>query len=98
MPRQQARGHRAPYTKLLSALRKPELVRLCGEFRLSLVGSVVVLRNRKGHLLHRDTTHDNALSIDHRTLSDSVVSSTLSSPFVRVRTFMARNRRPAPTA
>jgi hypothetical protein len=46
MPRQQARPNRAPYTQVLSALRKMDLVRLCIEFRLSPEGSVVDLKTR----------------------------------------------------
>jgi hypothetical protein len=50
MPRQPQLNGR-PYTKLLSALRKQELVRLSTEFRLSSEGSVPALRDRiKGHL------------------------------------------------
>ena len=56
MPRRAARANGAPYTKVLSALLKPELIRLCGEFRLAADGSVVNLRKRlKDHLnLNRD--------------------------------------------
>ena len=56
MPRRAARANGAPYTKVLSALLKPDLVRLCGEFRLAADGSVVNLRKRlKDHLnLNRD--------------------------------------------
>jgi hypothetical protein len=58
---QQRQAHRPPYTKVLSALRKTELVRLCIEFRLSIDGSVVTLRNRlKDYLnLHRDALFRN---------------------------------------
>ena len=51
----------APYTKVLSALRKNDLTRLCAEFRLSSDGSVVALRNRlKDYLnIHRDTLYRN---------------------------------------
>ena len=51
----------APYTKVLSALRKNDLARLCAEFRLSSDGSVVALRNRlKDYLnIHRDTLYRN---------------------------------------
>ena len=50
-----------PYTQVLSALRKNDLVRLCDEFRLSTEGSVVNLRNRlKDYLnLHRNTLYRN---------------------------------------
>ena len=50
-----------PYTQVLSALRKNDLIRLCGEFRLSSDGPVVNLRNRlKDYLnLHRDTLYRN---------------------------------------
>ena len=63
MPRRAARAHGAPYTKVLSALLKPDLVRLCGEFRLATDGSVVNLRKRlKDHLnLNRDRIYR-----DHR--------------------------------
>jgi hypothetical protein len=62
MPPRQAPANRRPhtvYTKLLSALRKTELVRLCLEFRLNADGSVLNLRNRlKDYLnLHRDTLY-----------------------------------------
>lgn len=61
MPRQQVPDNRPPYTKVLSALRKNELVRLCLEFGLSNEGSVVVLRTRlKDYLnLHRETAYRN---------------------------------------
>lgn len=53
---------RTPYTQVLSALRKVDLVRLCEEFRLPTVGSVVELRTRiKDYLnLHRETLYRNA--------------------------------------
>jgi hypothetical protein len=56
MPRQR---NRAPYTQLLSALRKNDLLRLCTEFHLPVNGAVVTLRNRlKDYLnLHRDTLY-----------------------------------------
>ena len=49
------------YNQVLSALRKNDLVRLCGEFRLSTDGPVVILHNRlKDYLnLHRDTLYRN---------------------------------------
>ena len=58
MPRQAVR---TPYTKTLSALLKPDLVRLCNEFRLVQDGSVVVLRNRlKDYLnIHREALYRN---------------------------------------
>ena len=58
MPRQ---ANRTPYTKTLTALLKPDLVRLCNEFHLPNDGSVVVLRNRlKDYLnLHRDNLFRN---------------------------------------
>lgn len=61
MPRQQQQPGRAIYTKVLSALLKPDLVRLCGEFRLPVEGSVVILRKRlKDYLnLHRNTLYYN---------------------------------------
>ena len=57
MPRQQLQANGPPFTKVLSALLKPDLVRLCTEFRLHGNGSVVVLRNRlKDYLnIHRNT-------------------------------------------
>ena len=59
MPRRAARVNGAPYTKVLSALLKPDLVRLCGEFRLAADGSVVNLRKRlKDYLnLNRDRVY-----------------------------------------
>ena len=50
-----------PYTQVLSALRKNDLIRLCDEFRLPTEGSVVNLRNRlKDYLnLHRNTLFRN---------------------------------------
>ena len=50
-----------PYTQVLSALRKIDLLRLCIEFRLPNDGSVVQLRNRlKDYLnLNRDTLSRN---------------------------------------
>ena len=45
MPPRAAHNGR-PYTKVLSSLRKMELLRLCTEFRLSNEGPVVGLRNR----------------------------------------------------
>ena len=61
MPSPRHRSRR-PYTKVLSALLKTDLVRLCVEFRLRTDGSVVDLRNRlKDYLnLHRDTLFANA--------------------------------------
>jgi len=70
MPRRAARA--TPYTKVLSALLKPDLVRLCGEFRLAADGSVVNLRKRlKDYLnLNRDRVYRdpryNALYPRHR--------------------------------
>ena len=59
MPRRAARANGAPYTKVLSALLKPDLVHLCGEFRLAADGSVVNLRKRlKDYLnLNRDRVY-----------------------------------------
>jgi len=74
MSRRQPRVNRPPYTQLLSALRKTDLVGLCREFRLSTEGSVVGLRNRlKDYLnLHRDRLYRNprynALFPKHRRL------------------------------
>lgn len=71
MPNQR---NRAPYTQLLSALRKNDLVRLCTEFRLPVNGAVTTLRDRlKDYLnLHRDTLFHNprynALFPRHRRL------------------------------
>ena len=50
-----------PYTQVLSALRKNDLICLCDEFRLPTEGSVVNLRNRlKDYLnLHRNTLFRN---------------------------------------
>jgi hypothetical protein len=51
MPRQPPQHDRRPFTKLLSTLRKPELVRLCDELELPSDGSVLSLRDRaKRHL------------------------------------------------
>ena len=54
-------ANRQPYTAVLSALRKIDLLRLSIEFRLSTEGPVTVLRNRlKDHLNnHRDTLFRN---------------------------------------
>lgn len=51
----------APYTKVLSALLKPDLLRLCRDLRLPSEGSVVTLRSRlKDYLnLHRNTLYRN---------------------------------------
>ena len=46
MPRQPRQPVNRPYTKLLSTLWKPELVRLCTEFELPFDGSVSELRDR----------------------------------------------------
>ena len=46
MPRQPNQLNRRPYSKLPSALRKTELIRLCVEFGLPSDGSVVDLRDR----------------------------------------------------
>jgi hypothetical protein len=61
MRRQRVQPNETPYTKLLSALRKTELLRLCIEFRLPTDGSVVTLRTRlKDHLnLNRNTLYRN---------------------------------------
>ena len=50
-----------PYTQVLSALRKNDLICLCDEFRLPTDGSVVNLRNRlKDYMnLHRNTLYRN---------------------------------------
>jgi hypothetical protein len=55
-------ANRTPYTQVLSALRKTDLVRLCVEFRLPPDGSVVALRHRlKDYLnLHREALYRNA--------------------------------------
>ena len=51
MPRQLPQLDTPPYTKVLSALLKTELLRLCVEFRLPTDGSVVHLRQRlKGYI------------------------------------------------
>jgi hypothetical protein len=61
MPRQQLRSNRAPYTQLFSALRKPDLIQLCGEFRLSPEGSVITLKERlRDYInLNRDRVYQN---------------------------------------
>jgi hypothetical protein len=61
MPRQQAQPGQPPYTKVLSALLKTDLVRLCVELRLPSDGPVVGLRTRlKGYLSrHRATLATN---------------------------------------
>jgi hypothetical protein len=46
MPRQRRQPNGAPYTRLFSSLRKPDLIRLCVEFRLASVGSVITLKER----------------------------------------------------
>lgn len=46
MPCQLTQFNRRPYTKLLSTLRKQELIWLCVELRLSTDGSVVDLKER----------------------------------------------------
>ena len=80
MPRQRAQADRTPYTKVLSALRRADLIRLCGEFKLSPDGLVVVLRNRlKDYLnIHRDTVYRNprynALYPRHPRLNQPAVS------------------------
>ena len=53
--------HGPPFTQVLSALRKDDLVRLCGEFRLPTDGSVVILRQRLNHYinLHRNVLYHN---------------------------------------
>jgi hypothetical protein len=60
-PRRQPQANRTPYTKVLSALLKTELLRLCLEFHLPTDGSVVALRLRlKDYLnLNRDTLYRN---------------------------------------
>jgi hypothetical protein len=74
MPLRQLQANRTPYTKVLSALLKTELVRLCTEFRLPIDGSVVALRLRlKDYLnLNRDALFRNprynALFPRHRRL------------------------------
>jgi hypothetical protein len=90
MPPRRLPAHHYPYTQLLSALRKNDLIRLCVEFGLPVDGSVVNLRNRlKDYLnLHRDTLYRNprfnALYARHRKPGHSAHQlnppSTLSSP------------------
>jgi len=46
MPRQPTQLNRRPYTKVLSALLKQELIRLCTDFELPSEGSVPNLRDR----------------------------------------------------
>lgn len=82
MPRQQAIAGGPPYTKVLSALRKTELIRLCGEFHLHADGGVVILRNRlKDYLnLHRDAVYQNPryrpLFPKHRRINQPAASPT----------------------
>ena len=59
--RHSSHANMPPYTQVLSALRKNDLIRLCDEFRLPTEGSVVNLRNRlKDYLnLHRNTLFRN---------------------------------------
>jgi hypothetical protein len=84
----------APYTQLITALRKIDLLRLCVEFRLPNDGSVVELRNRlKDYLnLHRETVYRNprytALYPRHRRLPPArrSLSSRPSSPPLSYRT------------
>jgi len=61
MSRQRVQHDRPPYTKVLSALLKTDLLRLSTEFRLSSEGSVVTLRKRlKDYMnLHRNTLSRN---------------------------------------
>lgn len=86
MPRQQHRANTAPYTKVLSALLKPELIRLCTDFRLPADGSVVTLRQRlKGYInLHRDLLFANprytALFSRHQRILQRTPSPTRSPP------------------
>jgi hypothetical protein len=76
MPRRQLQADVLPYTKVLSALLKTELVRLCLEFHLPTDGSVVALRLRlKDYLnMNRDTLYRNprynALFPRHRRLTN----------------------------
>ena len=79
MPRQ---ANRSPYTKTLTALLKPDLVRLCNEFHLPHEGSVVLLRTRlKDYLnLHRDNLYRNpqynALFPKHRRIKPNIPAPT----------------------
>jgi hypothetical protein len=59
MPQRNLPPHHYPYSQVLSALRKNDLMRLSVEFGLSVEGSVVHLRNRlKDYLnLRRDTLY-----------------------------------------
>ena len=52
-----------PFSQTLSALRKADLIRLSVEFRLSVDGSVVTLRNRLRKYLnsHSDTLYHNPM-------------------------------------
>jgi hypothetical protein len=61
MPRRQLQADIPPYTKVLSALLKTDLLRLCVEFHLPTDGSVVALRLRlKDYLnMNRDTLYRN---------------------------------------
>jgi hypothetical protein len=77
-PRRQPQAIRTPYTKVLSALLKTELLRLCLEFHLPTDGSVVALRLRlKDYLnLNRETLYRNprynALFPRHRRVINNI--------------------------
>jgi len=86
MPPRQPNGH--PYTRLLSTLRKMELLHLCTEFRLPTDGPVVGLRTRlRDHMnINREALFANpryrGLFPRHRRANnadDSSSSSTLTS-------------------
>lgn len=57
MPQQCHQASLTPYTQVMSSLRKPDLVRLCSEFKLARDGSVVQLRNHLKHYLNLHRGH-----------------------------------------
>ena len=90
--RRQALANDTPYKKVLSALLKPELIRLCEEFHLPTPGNVAVLRTRlKDHLsanrdaLLRDPRYT-ALFPGHRRANQRTPTPPPSSPALSYRT------------
>ena len=57
MPQQCHQASLTPYTQVMSSLCKPDLVRLCSEFKLARDGSVVQLRNHLKHYLNLHRGH-----------------------------------------
>ena len=55
MPHQPQQPDRRPYNRLLSSLRKPDLIRLCTKFNLPSDGSVLDLRDRAKHHLTQNS-------------------------------------------